>query len=231
MDAKSRLSKLLYSAVRPQCCLCQMQAQTSQWPICQTCYAQLPLFETGCSCCAMPLSDHDLVCGYCQATPSPIAQTKALGFYTHSMRDLVTRFKYHSDWVAGKALTQSWIHRCTVNDKPDCLVPVPMHRTKLAKRGFNQATVIAHELGRALGIPVDTHTCTRVQAGQSLTGQTRKERSLQIQDCYQIRQSEHQHIVLVDDVVTSQATSFTLANQFIKLGATRVDMWCLARTP
>lgn len=172
-----------------------------------------------------------MLCGDCQNSPKPFDKMHLLGWYQSSLKTLMTRFKYHQDLLAGRALTQAWLKQVKQIELPECLIPVPMHRHKLAVRGFNQAALIAHELSRALGVPVEYQLCQRVRLGQASIGQTKQERLKQVKHLYQTCDCHYSHVAIVDDVVTSQATAQTLAAQLIRKGAKRVDVWALARTP
>lgn len=233
MEANSLLHRVLTTLIAPRCCLCGQLSHQLKMALCAHCYRQLPLWQFGCSICAMPLTTEtgeQQVCGDCQQHPKPYEQIRALGWYEGTIRELLGRFKYQGDLVAGKALCQSWLQHQLQFDKPELLVPVPCHTSKLAQRGFNQATFMAHQWSKVLDIPYTTELCKRISPGEANVSQSKKERFKQMKDLYQTQVCNYSHIALVDDVVTSQATVITLTKQLLKQGAKRVDVWALART-
>lgn len=233
MEAKPWLRQLTRLALEPRCCLCGLPCQQLQTPLCQPCHLSLPFWLSGCPTCGMPLkaSNNSLHCGDCQNHPKPYQQMHLLGWYQTSLQALITRFKYQGDLRAGKSLTQAWLSYCQPNEIPDCLIPVPIHRHKLANRGFNQASFIAHQFGKALHIPIDALICKRIAKGEAHITQSRKQRLRKVKQLYQSQACPYAHVALVDDVVTTQATVMTLAQQLLAKGAKRVDVWALARTP
>ena len=232
MEANSLLNRFVTRLVRPRCCLCGQLSHQVNTPLCSHCYRLLPLWQQGCPTCAMPLvQTGEAHCGDCQHHPKPYQSMLVLGWYLGSLKHLITHFKYHQDLLAGRALTHAWLNHCKPATLPECLIPVPCHRTKLASRGFNQAAVIATEFSAALKIKLETSLCRRISSGEAHILQNKKQRLRQVKQLYQTQPCSYTHVALVDDVITSQATVRTLAHQLIRQGAKRVDVWALARTP
>ena len=234
MDAKSLWVRALIRLADPRCSLCGLSCERLDWPLCMDCFSHLPLWLQGCSCCGMPLSGLHLgqpICGDCQHRPPPFRRMRLLGWYQGELKDLILRFKFYGDFTAGKALSYAWLQHNTITEKPDCIIPVPCHPHKLVERGFNQAAVIAHHFSKSLEIPMDQTICKRLLAGHDLIGQSRVARLAQVKPLYRSNPCPYHHVALVDDVVTTQATSIHLANQLLQQGAQRVEIWSLARTP
>lgn len=232
MEANTHLTRFVTRLIRPRCCLCGQLSHQMHTPLCQECYNSLAFWSHGCPCCAMPLENSwGQLCGECQQHPKPYQTMRVLGWYHGSLKRLLTRFKYHQDLQAGKALTQAWLEHCQPSTLPECLIPVPCHRSKLASRGFNQATVVGTELASALNVKLETSICSRIAPGEALILQNKDQRLRQVKNLYQTQRCRYAHVALIDDVVTSQATVITLATQLLKQGARRIDIWALARTP
>ncbi|GGA88586.1 hypothetical protein GCM10011369_33410 [Neiella marina] len=154
-----------------------------------------------------------------------------MGWHQSHVRHLIHLFKYHGQLAAGRALSAAWLHHCHIDDMPQALLPVPSHRSKIRQRGFNPAAILASDLGAHLAIPVDLNCCVRLYAGDSQTGKDKTERWRQVQAMYRVVGCPYDHVAIVDDVVTTQATVTTIATQLKQHGVSRVDVWCIGRTP
>jgi ComF family protein len=86
------------------------------------------------------------------------------------------------------------------------LVPVPLHRSRFAERGYNQSEMIAAGLGKALGIPVDTGSLARSAKTRTQTRKSKTERWENVADAFEMRRPLGGNLILVDDVITTGAT-------------------------
>lgn len=124
---------------------------------------------------------------------------------------------------------------CSQAERPDFLVPTPVHWRKRWQRGFNQTEILAQKLGSSLQLPV-VHALrqTRYHEPQKELGRQQRQKNLRQSLAINARFSpliRGAHIALVDDVVTTTATARALSELLIKAGAQQVDIWALARTP
>jgi ComF family protein len=109
----------------------------------------------------------------------------------------------------------------------DGIVPVPLHPEKEAKRGFNQSTVIAEGLSQVLGIPVYANALFRTRDTESQTRKSREERIKNMQDAFQLNKEVLQannHVLLIDDVLTTGATLEAAASAFVALRGLRLSV-------
>jgi ComF family protein len=113
-----------------------------------------------------------------------------------------------------------------------------MHPSRQRQRGFNQAGVLARQLGRTLGIPVRHDLLSKPRGTQEQKTLNREERQRNLATAFRLERVKllqmrprARHIVLVDDVITTGATTTILAALLKKSGVTRVDVWALAKTP
>ncbi|MFM2375567.1 MAG: hypothetical protein RLZZ165_664 [Bacteroidota bacterium] len=88
----------------------------------------------------------------------------------------------------------------------DWIVPVPLHRSRLAQRGYNQSEMIARGLSRSTGVPVNTRALGRVIKTSTQTRKSQSERWENVKEAFEVRHPIQGTIALVDDVVTTGAT-------------------------
>ena len=116
---------------------------------------------------------------------------------------------------------------------PDLIVPVPLHRWRLMRRGFNQSAEIAKAIKRRSGLAIDSTAARRVlQTAAQVDQQDAAARKRNVRNAFLVdRCVKGLHIALLDDVMTTGATLETLAIAVKKAGAARVSAWAVAREP
>lgn len=131
--------------------------------------------------------------------------------FAGTARELVHRFKYRADFAAGRLLGQLLAERVgrELSAGVDLVVPVPLHRRRLAGRGFNQAALLARGLSRRLGHRADLTALARVRPTRSLAGLHPGDRARELRDAFRVRRPERvagRRVLVVDDVLTTGAT-------------------------
>ncbi|MBB4818454.1 ComF family protein [Pseudomonas alcaligenes] len=223
----------------PTCALCGARATGSSLPICPGCEGDLPWLDGCCSVCALPLPAHGLVCGECLKRPPAFDAAHIAWRYDFPVDSLITRFKHQAQWPLGRLLAEllaNHLQRAQAagEPRPDALLAVPLAARRQRQRGFNQAQMLAHWLGRQLRLPVHDDWLLRAldtPAQQGLDAATRKRN---LRGAFQLARHAAPsglHLALVDDVLTTGTTAQYLAQLLKRAGAARVDIYCLARTP
>lgn len=212
----------------PRCVLCGGAAEPDN--LCSGCRADLPWQRTGCLRCAEPLPGVVQACGACIRQPPPFEATAAALAYRPPITTLVQRFKYRADLAAGRALAAAMAERARRADRPQLLVPVPLHWTRQLKRGFNQAELLALDLAASGGPPVHglLRRARRTPAQSNLAAGRRR---ANVRGAFQCRPLPPglRHVALVDDVMTTGATLAECARTLKRAGVQRVDVWVAAR--
>ncbi len=114
---------------------------------------------------------------------------------------------------------------------PDSFVPVPLHHTRLRRRGFNQSLEIARVLSRRLGTPFDARCLKRIRASVPQTALPAKQRLQNPKGTFALRRAPRgRSIAIVDDVMTTGATANEAARVLRKAGVEHVEVWVAART-
>ncbi|HUR12514.1 MAG TPA: hypothetical protein VM012_14155 [Flavitalea sp.] len=143
-------------------------------------------------------------------------------------------FKYHGKQEVGtffgKKIGESLLESNRFADI-SCILPVPLHKKKEKVRGYNQAAIIAQAIGSVINIPVYEHALQRCRVTETQTHKNRIERWNNISGLYKVAEPDkihNQHILLVDDVITTGATLEACANELMQLQNTRVSFASIA---
>ena len=107
----------------------------------------------------------------------------------------------------------------------DLIVPVPIHHLKKAERGYNQSDFISKGLSKSLGIPYSTKLIKRTRYTESQTGLLINERAENVAEAFKVRNSKKiagKNFLLVDDVITTGATTLECGRALVNAGANSV---------
>jgi ComF family protein len=219
-------------ALPPRCAGCgSIVADTHSF--CPDCWKQLEFLGSGgCETCGMPLQSTELAtCAACLARPPRIARTRAAVTYDDLPRSLAIRLKYGRKVAVAKTMARYMAP--LVSKGPDfLLVPVPLHRTRLWSRGFNQSALVAGELSRQLRIPANAFALRRVRRTPPLKGMSALQRRKAVAGAFQVRDKAliaGKTVVLIDDVLTTGSTAEACARALKRGGAARVELVSFAR--
>ena len=192
--------------------------------ICAACFGELPWNRHPCLRCAAPLPpDADTpLCGNC--IKSPPAWDEALS-------PLAYAYPLEGDLAVGRLLgTLLADYLAAGSEKPDCIVPVPLHVSRLKERGFNQAVELARPLAKRLKIPVRLDLCGRIRPTAVQSKLDAAERKKNLKDAFIVTERvQGMHLALLDDVITTGTTVETLTKVLKESGAARVTVWSVAR--
>ncbi len=196
--------------------------------LCKTCFANLPEFQSSI-CLKCGKSHNPTHCTTEWATA--ITDFYAIYPYHDPISKWISRLKYSRNWTAGRllqGLVKNWFeeHRQELMDV-DCLVPVPLHVSKLFDRGFNQSTYLLNKqrLLKCSGKTVRKMKRTSQQAGRS-----KKERQANLRGVFKVSsEAENKKLLLFDDVCTTGETLGEISRCLKSAGAKQVDALVLSR--
>jgi competence protein ComFC len=154
-------------------------------------------------------------------------------YYSNIVKELIIRLKYKSDFTCGEILAKHMLD-LVVNNKLqfDLISFVPMTKKALKKRGYNQSEFLADYLSQSLNIPVICDLVKTVDTKDQI-GLSGEERWNNMEKCFEAKESKNikdKIILLVDDVITTGATSFYCANKLKKRGAANVYILTIAKS-
>ncbi|CAO3414589.1 ComF family protein [Azospirillum doebereinerae] len=230
-------STALLDALLPPRCLCCGTAVDRQGGLCPACWTGLSFIAPPfCACCGLPFeyeAQDGNLCGACLAEPPAFARARAVLVYDDGSRPLVLGFK-HGDRIHAAGAYGGWLARAGAEllTDADALVPVPLHWSRLFRRRYNQAALLAQALSKRSGVPTVPDLLVRRRATPTQGGLDRKGRHRNVKGAFRLRGGQSvdgKRVVLVDDVLTTGATLAECARVLTRAGAARVDVLTLAR--
>jgi ComF family protein len=245
MDVAARVSTSARAAARglvdmlmpPLCVACKAPVATAHG-FCADCFAALPLIDAArCVQCAVPLPvawSAESHCLGCLADPPRFTRTAAPYLYAGPARSVVLAFKNGREAYA-PFMADAMLRAGVGLLGPDSLVcAVPLHRWRLAARGYNQALLLARALAGRAGAALDPDLLLRVRATPRTRGLSRAQRRRNAEGAFRLGENGRARIagravVLVDDVMTSGATASSAAGALLRGGAESVSVLVYAR--
>lgn len=188
------------------------------------------LGQLRCPCCALPTPQGER-CGGCLQHPPGFDSTIAAWAYDWPLDRLIPAYKYGAELALAKPLAEGLILNAKSAPRPDLLLAMPLHPTRLQERGFNQSQLLADLLAKALRVPVRYDVVERIKLTPPQASLPRDARRTAIRQAFRVREAvSGMHIALVDDVMTTGASLDELAKTLKQAGASRIDCWVIART-
>lgn len=166
----------------PRCPICHDIVQPGYQMVCGSCLKKLPLvLVPKCEKCGKPVPDGDGLCYDCTVIEHSFTEGMGVFLYEEVMRKSMHYFKYGgrkeygafygtAAWFYGKDTLKRW--------NPQVIIPIPIHKTRLRTRGYNQAEIIADVLSGYMGVPVLTNLLvrqTKTTAQKELTVEERRQ--------------------------------------------------------
>jgi ComF family protein len=249
--AERAAATLFFTFFPADCRICSSPLiRVSRLPVCQNCLLALrPLPGTYCSVCGETLhtpayfdrgsaqrgvlDDAETRCLLCQRTDPPFERAVAYGSYDAGLRDLIHLLKFQQVRPAA-ALLGRMLAETIANLEPIvpsgkiAVIPVPLHKSKQAQRGFNQAEMIARTALKHLAQPKRFDLCTGALLRQRETGSqiglTRHQRRANLRGAFAVNEPTriaNRDILLIDDVFTTGTTASECARVLRRAGAGR----------
>jgi ComF family protein len=216
--------KLAINAQNPVCAQCWRKIRKNLPPFCHRCGRQLKapyITKNICVCCLKKKLHFDRAFSPC--------------VYEGPLKELIHDFKYKNKQHLGAALSTLMIDFINEYHVPmdviDLIVPVPLHKTKLREREFNQAQVLSAHIAEAFNKDILTDTLLRHRHTRTQAELVADERSINVKDSFSIKEKNSlkgKHILLVDDVLTTGSTASEAALALKDAGAHIVFVLTLA---
>jgi len=228
----------------PECCqICgRERAGPAEGYVCRRCrsrpdgirFVQRPF----CERCGLPFAGEitgAFECSNCRELELEFLHARAAVVATGLALDLIHKYKYQRALWLEPLLADLFVPLAAPalgQERWDWIVPVPLHPVRQREREFNQAERLARPLSAATGIPLNARLLERVESTRTQTMLSRTERAANVRKAFAVRRSAQlggERVVLVDDVLTTGATTNACARALRQAGAGEVCVWTLAR--
>lgn len=215
---------------RTRCLVCEEPLAGCSEPaalICDECFDSMAFTgeEPRCANCTRPTYEPDGLCPEC-AEGSPYGVVFALGPHVGALREAVHHVKFHDRQELAAVLGRRLARAISV--RHDCIIPVPLHRSRLAERGYNQAAIVAGEIARVTGVPMYDRELVRLRRTGHQAKLDRRHRLQNLRGAFGTAKATPafagQRVLLVDDVLTTGATAAAVADELYRGGARSVDL-------
>jgi competence protein ComFC len=244
IDLKGRLLAAWDAALNwvypPVCQICREErAGAREGYVGGECWSQVRFVAAPfCERCGLPYEGsihHSFVCGNCQDLEFHFRYARSAVIANALVLRVIHDYKYNRALYFEPFLADLLVRQAVPSLKGeawDWIVPVPLHPEKERQREFNQAERLARSLSRVTGIPVNTNLVRRVKPTETQTHLNRAERAGNVQGAFAPLRPKSLNggkIILLDDVMTTGATTSACAGALRKAGAGEVCVWTVAR--
>jgi competence protein ComFC len=212
----------------PRCVICAHHGDF----LCTTCFGKLPQADgPRCDVCWLPVWSES--CRACNVHQPAFTALRSVFRYAEDVRTLVHAFKYRGLSCLSPLLAAPMVDAVfDAGLEADLIVAVPMTGMRQRQRGYNQASLLARELGRALDLPVSDALRRRRFAGQQARSATADQRRRNVEGAFEVSKPQivaGARVLIVDDIATTGATLDACARALLDAGARDVVAVTLAR--
>ena len=208
------------------CCFC---GKVSEKELCDVCAKKvIYIEEPRCKCCGKPVRYAEQeYCYDCQKNTHAYEQGKSLWIHKMPVSLSIYQFKYKNRRIYGEfyAKEMARLYGNLIRFwGVEVIVPIPLHRRKKRLRGYNQAAVIAKQLGKIIGIPVDCNSIVRNRYTRPQKELNDKERKQNLKQAFSVtnKWKNYKRVLLIDDIYTTGSTIDTVAEELKKNGVQKV---------
>jgi ComF family protein len=211
------------------CQICGKIIATGEF-YCLSCRAGFVEVTNPCKLCGLPNQASGDICALCLHKPPPWQRMLAPLVYITDTRTQIHRLKYQQRIEVAETLLHQH-HDAFIGSRAEVLIPVPLHKSRLLERGFNQSEEIAQILSSYLDIPMDRHCLRRIRATQPQSGLSPSKRRNNIKRAFEYAPKQpYQAVAIIDDVITSGSTMSEICRLLQRMGVQHIEVWSLART-
>ena len=212
----------------PQWCVCCDRRSSDL--LCRPCFESLPWTgRPACGRCGLPTVFDTPVCGACKNVDFAFETARAPLRYEGVGKKIVHVLKYRGYTPVVEKFAAPLLAEAVGGERFDGVVPVPLHRARLRRRGFNQAALLARGLAGRINSPV-SDTLQVVRSTRDQVELSAAERRRNVAGAFSAGTRTRGRLLLVDDVFTPGATTRACAAALLRAGATDVHAVTLCRT-
>ena len=219
------MKKLLWPEICP---FCGKVYGTGICPACESKLNELLVKQPWCMKCGIPIRRMEQeYCHDCKNKELHFDVGRALWLHKPPVSHSIYQFKYHNQREFGKYYVRELLKQfeSTIRKwNPDLIIPVPIHKRRRRKRGYNQAEILAREIARLTNIPTDSKILKRIRYTNPQKKLDDKLRKRNIQNAFQVRGdiSHVRRVLLIDDIYTTGNTLNECAKKLKEAGVENV---------
>jgi ComF family protein len=230
---------ILDTLLPPNCLACDTPVD-ADGQFCLPCFRRVNFISAPfCAHCGVPLpfaavAGAGHICPACQASPPLFTHARAALRYDALCRQIILPFKYADRTELARGIAPLMARAgAALLAQAEILVPVPLHKSRLRQRRYNQSALLASALGRIAARPVLLDALARPHPTVPLGPLGVAERRQELAGKIALRRAgvAGKAVLLIDDVMTSGATADACAAALLSSGARRVDVLTAARVP
>ncbi len=217
----------------PRCILCDDVLKVGQRGMCSECRERLRFIEEPvCMRCGRPIDNEKEYCPDCEGVKKPYKQGRSVLLYDSRMKESISNFKYHGRQEYASEYARiindrlgDWINHI----RPDCFIPVPIHKSRELERGYNQALLISEELSKITGIPTLKDYLLRSKKTGRQKELGRQERIKNMMSAFSVdwEMEAPENVIIIDDIFTTGSTVEACANVLQEAGVYNIYFICL----
>ncbi|KUO52038.1 MAG: hypothetical protein APF76_02545 [Desulfitibacter sp. BRH_c19] len=225
-EAMQGLKKVLYPEAN-KCCFCNKHLKLYENIFCNKCLYRISsrnINYNTCRICGKYIKGH-LICADCRKTRPPFVSAKAVGQYDDLIKEILHKFKYQGFQSLAVPMGRMMaLEILTSKEFTDCslITFVPLSNQRLEERGYNQAELLAREIGSYLKISVNS-LLDKVINTEPMAKLTREERLENLTGVFKYKEKVNfESVILVDDVYTTGITASVCCRELQKAGIKKV---------
>jgi len=173
------------------------------------------------------------ICQQCKNTDFYFDKAISAVKYQKDVKTLIYKLKYSGHTYLATTIGHIMADKLKQeNIEADIIIPVPLHRSKERKRGFNQAILISKYMVGKIDISLDINALTRIKNTRAMHNLTRGERLENVEGAFEVANKEaiaNKNILLIDDIFTTGSTVNSCSKELINNGAKSVTVMTFAR--
>ena len=204
----------------PSTCIFCGATSSHKLDLCVACENDLPFLQ--------PLPKGQAICG--------AFRTFALFYYQTPVKQLMLGLKFNNRLVNakifGELLASHLYYQYQNQEKPEVIIPMPLHFTRLRERGYNQALELARPIAKKLKIPIDKSSAERTKNTIAQALLPAKKRAQNTEQAFCVNKAKikrYKHVAVVDDVITTGNTATEFCKMLYQNGVNKIDVWCVAK--
>ena len=228
-DIYSGFMDLIYP---PHCVIC---GEAEDGYLCPKCAEKVTLIVPPvCRKCGTPCESY--TCGECRDREYAFECARSAGVFDGVLRDAIHALKYRRLIVTADPLAAILVKAFPgtgLAGTVDVIVPIPIHRSRMVDRGFNQSEELARGLARRITLPVEPRVLYKARKTKHQVDLPFDLRATNVQGSFAVRHAERirgKRVLLIDDVFTTGSTLDEAARVLLAAGASAVRAYTLAKS-